>query len=73
MVFTDVMANPIDGLIVIATRSRVEAVIIPSLDHVDGSAPATLVAVADLITVDPHETFARWIIPPDAPCEMRIR
>ncbi|WP_067708657.1 hypothetical protein [Nocardia yamanashiensis] len=46
------------------TRMEADAVITPSLDHFDGQIPADVVKVADLITVSPENTYARWLIPP---------
>ncbi len=39
-----------------------EAVITPNLGHFGDLTPTRLVAVADLITVEPAETYQRWII-----------
>ncbi|WP_194853061.1 hypothetical protein [Nocardia sp. SYP-A9097] len=70
---SDVTESPAERLADIATRMRAEAVVTPSLGHFDGSTPIALIQVVDLITVEPLETFARWIIPPDATYEMRSR
>lgn len=44
-----------------ATAARADAVIVPSVDHLDsGVVPAALVAVTDVITVTPQHTYARW-------------
>lgn len=46
------------------TRLDAEAVIVPSARHFEGAAvPDDLVKVADVITVEPEETHARWAIP----------
>lgn len=45
---------------------EVDVVITPGLEHFDGDIPDRLVQVADLITVSPENTYARWVIPPDA-------
>ncbi|MCU1641607.1 MAG: hypothetical protein JWN03_1882 [Nocardia sp.] len=43
----------------------VDAVIVPSAAHFDGAEiPVPLVKVVDVITVDPEETYARWLLPP---------
>ncbi|GAB0108532.1 hypothetical protein JMUB6875_75530 [Nocardia sp. JMUB6875] len=73
VVFTDTTEDRVAGLIAIAARCGAEAVLTPGLAHFDGARPDALIEVADLITIDPHQTFARWIIPPDAPYEMRTR
>ncbi|MBF6446059.1 MULTISPECIES: hypothetical protein [Nocardia] len=45
----------------IAERLGVEAVFVPSVDHFEGGVvPAKLVEVADVITVEPEYTYARW-------------
>ncbi|MEU0538544.1 hypothetical protein [Nocardia sp. NPDC005978] len=36
-----------------------DAVIVPSLDHFDSRIPDLILAVADIITVDPHRTYPR--------------
>lgn len=55
------------GLKTITTRLDAEAIIVPSARHFDGATvPDDLVQVADVITVDPEETYARWAIRPPA-------
>ncbi|GAB0107692.1 hypothetical protein JMUB6875_66890 [Nocardia sp. JMUB6875] len=73
VVFTQHTDDPIQRLINVARRLGADAVVVPSLAHFGGQIPAQLVAVADVITVEPHQTYARWVIPPDAPAEMRSR
>ncbi|QLY28436.1 hypothetical protein [Nocardia huaxiensis] len=46
------------------SRLEADAVITPSLAHFGGEVPEELVRVADLITVSPENTYARWLIPP---------
>ncbi|MRH88787.1 hypothetical protein GFY24_15265 [Nocardia sp. SYP-A9097] len=47
------------------TRLDAEAVIVPSPEHFeDGQIPGTLVRQADVITVNPEETYARRAYPP---------
>ncbi|MET9487924.1 hypothetical protein [Nocardia sp. NPDC006630] len=47
------------------TRLDAEAVIVPDATHFEGHViPDDLVKAADVITVDPDETYARWGIPP---------
>ncbi|MGV9409522.1 hypothetical protein ACWDOP_06365 [Nocardia sp. NPDC003693] len=41
-----------------------EAIITPSLEHFDGTVPDDIVQVADVITVSPENTYARWVLPP---------
>ncbi|MEC3952522.1 hypothetical protein VMT65_05715 [Nocardia sp. CDC153] len=53
--------KPVYRLKVILERlGTVEAVFTPSVAHFDGEIPAELVQVADVITVHPEQTFARW-------------
>ncbi|WP_245547108.1 hypothetical protein [Nocardia brevicatena] len=33
---------------------------VPGLEHFDGIVPRTLVSIADVITVNPAYTYARW-------------
>ncbi|MEU1426432.1 hypothetical protein ABZ412_05060 [Nocardia sp. NPDC005746] len=48
--------------------------IVTSLEHFeDGQVPGELVRRADVITVSPEETFARWIVPPDAAADIGSR
>lgn len=57
-----------------ATRLDAEAVIAPGPAHFEGArVPESLVRQLDVITVCPERTFARWIIPPDAPADMGAR
>ncbi|MEU7628676.1 hypothetical protein AB0C34_01640 [Nocardia sp. NPDC049220] len=63
IVFNERTADPIYRLRVVVTRLDVDAVIVPSGHHFDPSwavVPAELVAVADVITVTPEQTYARW-------------
>ncbi|GAB0108377.1 hypothetical protein JMUB6875_73930 [Nocardia sp. JMUB6875] len=53
--------RPLHRVRVAVSRVGAEAVFTPSLEHFDrGRVPAELVAVADIITVDTEETFARY-------------
>ncbi|WP_147288859.1 hypothetical protein [Nocardia mexicana] len=46
---------------VVASRLAVDAVFVPGTEHFEGGEiPADLVAVADVITVSPEHTYARW-------------
>ncbi|WP_067563656.1 hypothetical protein [Nocardia acidivorans] len=42
------------------SQNEADAVITPSLEHFDGEIPDPLVQVADVITVTPENTYARW-------------
>ncbi|MGW4243114.1 hypothetical protein [Nocardia sp. NPDC004722] len=46
------------------SRLAADAVIVPSLAHLGGRIPDDLVEIADIITVSPENTYARWVIPP---------
>lgn len=63
----------LDQLIDTVGKAGAEAVVSPGLAHFGGVVPGALVGITDLITVSPLETYARWIIPPDAPADMGIR
>lgn len=52
----------IDQLETAVKINDAEAVITPTLDHLDGSADA-LVKSCDVITVRPENTYARWAFP----------
>ncbi|WP_255222307.1 hypothetical protein [Nocardia otitidiscaviarum] len=59
VVFSQHTDDPIGRLINVVRNLGAEAVVVPSLDHLGGTAPAALVQVADVITVEPHHTYAR--------------
>ncbi|MEC3917573.1 hypothetical protein [Nocardia sp. CDC160] len=66
--------RPVHRLRVLVANLGVDAVIVPSLDHFENATvPKALVERADIITVDPEQTFARWLIPPDSPADMGSR
>lgn len=66
--------RPVYRLRVLVANLGVDAVIVPSLEHFEGGeVPGELVRRADVITVSPEETFARWLIPPDAAADMGSR
>lgn len=73
VVFSEHVEDPVQRLINVVRRMRAEAVVVPNLEHFGGTVPDELVRVVDVITVDPHDTYARWIIPPDQAVEMRSR
>ncbi len=61
VVFTDTTERPAYRLRVCVSRVGAEAVFAPSLEHfTDCRVPAEVVAVADVVTVTPEATFARW-------------
>ncbi|WP_328659892.1 hypothetical protein [Nocardia salmonicida] len=62
--FSDRTDNPVDRLRITVGRLGVDAVIVPSAAHFGGTVPADLVAMVDVITVSPHETHARFALPP---------
>lgn len=65
--------DPVQRLVNVVESVAAEAVLTPSLSHFGGEIPDVLVKAADVITVDPEQTYARWIIPPDAPADMGSR
>ncbi len=66
--------RPIYRLRVLVANLGVDAVIVPSLEHFEnGGVPGDLVERADVITVSPEQTFARWLIPPDGAADMGSR
>ncbi|MFE5283886.1 hypothetical protein ACFRAQ_02800 [Nocardia sp. NPDC056611] len=53
--------RPVHRLRVLVSRLALEAVIVPSVEHFEGGCvPAELVAVTDVITVTPENTYARY-------------
>ncbi|MFF2550319.1 hypothetical protein ACFVUS_04930 [Nocardia sp. NPDC058058] len=56
--------RPIHRLRVLVSRLDVDAIITLHLEHLGGTAPDEIVQVADVITVEPQETYARWAIAP---------
>ncbi|MFF0612458.1 hypothetical protein ACFYUD_27710 [Nocardia tengchongensis] len=73
VVFSEYVEEPVRRPINVVRRMHADAVVVPNLGHFGGSVPDELVRVVDVITVDPHETYARWIIPPDVVAEWRSR
>ena len=54
--------DPISELVAEVTRLEVDAVFVPSLDHLEGAAPRPLVLIASLCTVTPEDVFDRkWL------------
>lgn len=61
VVFGERTDDPVHRLITVVRNLGVDAVIVPSPDHFEGGAvPGALVAVVDVITVEPEQTFTRW-------------
>lgn len=53
--------RPVHRLRVLISRLELDAVIVPSVEHFDnGCVPSELVALADIITVWPEHTYARY-------------
>ncbi|MFE2998180.1 hypothetical protein ACFXG4_24610 [Nocardia sp. NPDC059246] len=66
--------RPVHRLRVLVANLGVDAVIVPGLEHFEnGELPGDLVERADVVTVSPEQTFARWLIPPDTPADMGSR
>lgn len=57
---TDITDTSMYRLIDLVRNLAVDAVVSPGLDHFDGEIPVELVRVADVITVNPENTYARW-------------
>lgn len=58
--------RPVHRLRILVARLDIDAVITPSIEHFDrNQVPAELVAVADVITVSPENTYARDLHPWD--------
>ncbi|MBL1077019.1 hypothetical protein JK358_21715 [Nocardia sp. 2] len=64
LVFGPETDRPLQRVRTAVSRLAAEAVITPSLDHFGGRVPDDLVRVADVITVSPENTYARWLLPP---------
>ncbi|WP_405136073.1 hypothetical protein [Nocardia sp. NBC_01388] len=73
VVFSARTDDPTQRVIDAVRAIDAEAVVIPGIDHFEGYLPPELLAVADVITVSPEQTFARWFIPPDAPADRSAR
>lgn len=64
LVFGPETDRPILRVRTAVSRMEADAVITPSLAHFDGEVPDDVVQVADIITVHPENTYARWIVAP---------
>ncbi|WP_245546919.1 hypothetical protein [Nocardia brevicatena] len=60
IVFGEFTEDPIGELVHAIGRAEAEALFMPGLEHFDGIVPWTLVSVADVVTVSPQRTYARW-------------
>lgn len=60
VVFGLAVDDPVGELVCVVERADAEAVFVPSLEHFDGCVPRALVSVADVVTVVPRYTYARW-------------
>ncbi|QLY31256.1 hypothetical protein [Nocardia huaxiensis] len=60
VVFSQRTDDPIQRLINVIRNTGAEAIVVPSADHFGGDIPEALVRVADVITVQPERTYARW-------------
>lgn len=58
--FSNATLDPLERLATLARRLDVDAVVTPSLEHVGGQVPELVVAAADVITVSPQKSYARW-------------
>lgn len=57
--FSQHTADPIGQLLATIARDQVDAVVVPSLEHLSGEIPEDLMLAADVITVSPEATYAR--------------
>ncbi|WP_028478563.1 hypothetical protein [Nocardia sp. CNY236] len=57
--FTNRTDDRVQRLIAVVLATDAEAVFVPGLDHFGDTVPARLVAVADLNTVTPEQTWSR--------------
>ncbi|MRH86057.1 hypothetical protein GFY24_01010 [Nocardia sp. SYP-A9097] len=73
LVLNSYTENPLQKVIEAVTSRGAEAVIVPGVEHFGGGVPEELVAVVDVVTISPEQTYARWIIPPDAVADMGAR
>ncbi|WP_051047415.1 hypothetical protein [Nocardia asiatica] len=63
VVFNASTSAAVQRLINVVQELRIEAVLTPGLQHLgSGDVPKDLVAVVDVITVNPERTYARWPI-----------
>lgn len=60
VVFGSYIDDPVGELMCVVERTEAEALFVPSLEHFDGCVPRALVSVADVVTVVPRYTYARW-------------
>ncbi|WP_051175524.1 hypothetical protein [Nocardia exalbida] len=60
VVFGPETDSPLSRLLNVIRRTDVDAVIAPGLKHFGFEVPSELVEVADVVTVNPQRTYARW-------------
>ncbi|WP_280268093.1 hypothetical protein [Nocardia wallacei] len=59
--FGEHTTDPVRQLTAAVTHMAADAIIVPSIDHFDDNmVPADLVRIADVITIAPERTYARW-------------
>ncbi|MFE3229358.1 hypothetical protein [Nocardia sp. NPDC059228] len=62
VVFSERTLEQVHRLRVVVDRTRVDAVIVPSVEHFDArSVPAELLEVAAVLTVSPRDAYARTL------------
>lgn len=59
--FSQHTADPISQLLATIARDKIDAVVVPSIEHLAGEIPEALMLAADVITVSPEATYARRI------------
>jgi hypothetical protein len=57
--FSQHTADPVGQLLGTIARDDVDAVVVPSLEHLSGEIPEALMLAVDVITVSPEATYAR--------------
>lgn len=63
VVFGPATAQPERRLLNVIQRGAVDAVIVPSAEHLGGDVPAALTRLCDVITVFPENTYVRSELP----------
>ncbi|MCU1643773.1 MAG: hypothetical protein JWN03_4048 [Nocardia sp.] len=64
LVFGPETDQPMEQLRDAVSQLEADAVITVDLEHFDGDVPDGIVDVADVITVNPENTYTRWVVPP---------
>ncbi|MFD4442546.1 hypothetical protein ACFWPK_22525 [Nocardia sp. NPDC058519] len=57
--FSEHTADPIAQLLSTIARDEVEAVVVPSVEHLGGEIPESLISAADVVIVSPEEAHSR--------------